>query len=232
VKKLKPDLAEHAQILARFKREAEILSRLDHPGIIQVLDTLEYGSDHYIVMPYVEGGDLRSLLKEGPIPFKKAVKLGAEIADALARVHQLDIVHRDIKPENVLLTADGVPRLTDFGVSYVHGATRLTETQTIVGTFQYMAPEVLQGSSPSKQSDIWSFGILLYEMLTGNQPFLRTTVSQIVLAILNEPIPDVRINCKVCTEAIANLIAKSLERDPAKRISSMDEAAGVLERVQ
>ncbi len=227
VKKLKPDLAQQAQYLSRFKREAEILSRLDHPRIVKVLDTLENDSDHYIVMEYVEGGDLRSLLKEGAIPFKKAVKLGAEIADALARVHQVDIIHRDIKPENVLLTADGAQQLTDFGVSYVAGATRLTETHGLIGTFQYMAPEVLQGSSPSKQSDIWSFGLLLYEMLTGIQPFLRTTVSQIIVAILNEPIPDIRIRCNECTEAIANLMTNMLEWDIAKRISSMDEIVSV-----
>lgn len=232
VKKLKPELSQQAHMLARFKREAEILNRLDHPGIIKVLDTVEVGTDHYIVMPYMDGGDLRTLLNKGALPVTKALKLGLEIANGLARVHELDIIHRDIKPENVLLDATGLPHLTDFGVSYMQGATRLTQSNGLVGTFQYMAPEVLQGNSPSKESDIWAFGLLLYEMLTGNQPFLRMTVSQIILAILSEPIPDIQLSCGDCSEAVEQLMIRILERDPDKRMSSMQEVAATLQQMQ
>jgi serine/threonine protein kinase len=232
LKRLKPEFASETRQLLRFRREAEILRSLNHPAILKIFDTLELGTGHYLIMEYAEGGDLRSHLKGGAMSFEKAVKIAAELADALAHVHDLGILHRDIKPANVIFTAEGAPRLADFGISFINDATRLTETNGLVGTLQYMAPETLQGSAPSKLADIWSFGTLLYEMLTGNQPFLRMTVSQIILAVLNEPIPEIGIACDECPEIIAHLITNMLERNPAQRINDMHEVAKILKGLQ
>jgi serine/threonine protein kinase len=229
IKQLKPDVAENAEHLARFMREIELLNKLNHPGIVKVLDTINLGASHYIVLEYLAEGDLRSRLKRGRLPVRDTIKIALELADALARTHHLNIIHRDIKPENVLLAADGSPRLTDFGIAHIDSADHLTQTGYILGTLRYSAPEVLNGDPISKQSDVWSLGIMLYEMLTGELPFEHVTLSKLLTAILEAPVPSLRCACDDCEDALVALVNDMLQRDLAKRTSSMREVASRLE---
>ena len=153
-------------------REGEALRRLNHPNIVKVLATVDEDNQHYIVMEYVSGGSLADLLLREPrLPVERVVSIGLELSDALSRAHHLHILHRDIKPANILLAEDGTPRLTDFGLARIGQLPRLTETRSILGTFYYLSPELLEGREVNERSDIWSFGVTLYEMLIGRLPF-------------------------------------------------------------
>jgi serine/threonine protein kinase len=231
IKQLKPEFAGNAEQLARFLREIDLLYQLDHPGIVKVLNTVKVGASHYVALEYIADGDLRSRLKRGRLPMRDAIKIALELADALARTHHLNVIHRDIKPENVLLAADGTPRLTDFGIAHVDSADHLTQTGFVLGTIRYAAPEVVNGDPASKQSDIWSLGILLYEMLTGSLPFEHATLSKLLIAILEAPVPSLRDACDDCVEPLVILVKEMLQRDPANRVGSMREVASRLEQI-
>jgi serine/threonine protein kinase len=231
IKQLRAEVAQNADTLQRFKREAEALLKANHPNIIKVLDTIETNDGYFLVLEYVEGGDLRGLLDVRRLPLVKTVKIALELADALARTHHLRIIHRDIKPENVLIAVDGTPRLADFGIAYMEISQRLTANDTVVGTIDYIAPEVLQGGSPSIQSDIWAFGILLYEMLTGQHPFNRPIMTQLLLAIISGNKPDLATACSDCPNELVELVNKMLERDLNHRLASMREIATRLEGI-
>jgi len=170
IKHLKPQFA-NADIIERFKREGEALRALNHPNIVKMLDALEADEQHYLVMEYVAGGDLKDYLQNGDISLEQMLRFSIDLADALTRAHKLDIIHRDLKPANVLIGDDGVLRLTDFGVAYLGNAERVTATDAIVGTIDYLPPETFTGEPFSRGGDIWAFGIMLFEMLTGNRPF-------------------------------------------------------------
>ena len=164
-------LSASHEILERFRREGEALHKLHHENIVSFVEMFPLGQQYAIVMEYVPGGSLHALVGRGPVPFDRAVRIALELSDALARAHHIGIIHRDVKPENVLLTADGNPQLTDFGVArLVSEITRLTETGTQVGTPFYMSPEAWEGSPLDGQADIWSLGVVFYEMLTGELP--------------------------------------------------------------
>ncbi len=143
-------------------------------------------------MEYVPGGSLRALLKhEVQLPLTRVLDIALELADALTRAHHLGIIHRDLKPANVLLAEDGTPRLTDFGIAYMSKRdTRLTQAGAFMGSPPYMSPEACQGQELDARSDIWSFGVLLYEMLAGRLPFDGENITAVLIAILNEPPPD------------------------------------------
>jgi serine/threonine protein kinase len=232
VKKLRPDLANNPQHLARFKREADVLHQLNHPGIANVLDSIEDGQNHYIVVEYIAGGDLRSRLKSKQLSVREAVAISLDLAEALSHAHDLNIIHRDIKPENVLLAGDGSPRLTDFGIAHVDSTTRLTETGFILGTLNYIAPEILNGAVASKQSDIWSLGVMLFEILTGEVPFKQEAISQLLEGILHGPIPRLSATGVEFPEPLAALVDGLLQRDPDKRVGTMREVASRLQQIQ
>ena len=154
--------------LERFRREGEALRKLNHPNIVKVLATFEENDQHYLIMEYVSGGSLADLLKRQPQqPIERVIAIGLELSDALSRAHHLDIIHRDIKPGNILLAADGTPRLTDFGLAHLGSYPALTTAGQLLGTFQYLSPEACQNQPLDARADIWSFGVVLFEMLTG-----------------------------------------------------------------
>src|SRR6476660_8218819 len=187
VKILARQLITNPDLIQRFKREAETLQKLDHPNIVKFLDTFEYEGQYVIVMEYVAGGSLHDLIKKGPISVENVRGITLEICDALVRSHHLNIIHRDIKPENVLLTEDGKPKLADFGVARLNEGTRMTRSGAQVGTPYYMSPEAWEGKTIDAQADIWSLGVMVFEMLAGQVPFGGDTGATVMKKVLTAP---------------------------------------------
>jgi serine/threonine protein kinase/DNA-binding SARP family transcriptional activator len=235
IKRLRPELVrQEPEFVARFVREGETLRRLNHPNIVCMLDTFEEAGQHHIVMEYVPGGSLRTLLDEQPrLPLARLLQIALELADALSRAHHLHIIHRDIKPENVLLAADGAPRLTDFGVARLEREdTRLTPTGSLLGSPAYMSPEALRGEELDARSDIWSYGALLYEMLAGRRPFEGEHMTAIIASVLADPLPDVTRFRLDVPAPLENLLRWMLAKERDKRPASMRQVAAALEAVQ
>lgn len=234
IKELREELvASMPELVERFRREGEMLVRLNHPNIVKILATVEEEQHHYIIMEYVGGGSLADLIqREHDIPIERVLTVGMELADALSRAHHLDILHRDIKPGNVLIAEDGTPRLTDFGLARLSGAEALTTSGSILGTFPYLSPEASTNQKLDQRSDIWSFGILLYEMLTGEVPFRGETPFEIIWSIKNQSLPDPRLLREGIPDALIELIKKMLMKDREARIPSARLVGGDLEMIQ
>jgi serine/threonine-protein kinase len=177
IKELRAEfISQDPELVTRFAREGDVLRRLNHPNIVKIHGAYEETDRHYIIMDYVGGGSLRDLIRtQSPLAIPHVIDMAIELSDALARVHRLDIIHRDIKPANVLLDIDGTPRLTDFGVAHVTDETRLTQTGYVFGTYAYVSREACYGTIIDARTDIWSFGVMLYDMLIGTIPFNETT---------------------------------------------------------
>ncbi len=233
VKQLKNDiLSSNPDMMERFRREVETLRRLDHPNVVKLLGTARQEENYYIIMEYVPGGSLRDLLaKYRRIGIPEALQIALDLSDALTRAHRLNIIHRDLKPDNVLLGADGIPRLTDFGVARIGDRTRLTQSGSMVGTGMYLSPESCKGEELDSRDDIWSFGILLFEMITGTVPFQGTSLAAIVTSILMEPLPDIARLAPDAPPALVNLIRRMLEKDRDKRIASARQVGALLEAI-
>jgi serine/threonine protein kinase len=197
IKVLRRELtADMPELIERFRREGEALRRLNHPNIVKMLAMAEEDGEHYLVMEYVDGGSLAGLLKRQPkLPLAQAVVITLELADALARAHHLEILHRDIKPGNILLAEDGTPRLTDFGLARMGNYPAITAAGSVLGTFQYLSPEAFYSRDLDPRADIWSLGVVLYEMLTGQVPFGGGSPSEILWAINNQPPRSSRMWC-------------------------------------
>ena len=176
IKVLRSELAHDSEFVTRFRREAQAVAQLNHPNILQVYDAGVANGVYYIAMGFVDGGSLKDLIEQGPLDPQYAASVGAQLADALNYAHKLGIVHRDVKPSNVLMTRDGRPMLTDFGIAKaLYESAALTRTGTSIGTPEYMAPEQIQGQPVDGRTDIYALGIVLYEMATGWAPFSAPT---------------------------------------------------------
>jgi serine/threonine protein kinase/tetratricopeptide (TPR) repeat protein len=221
---------ENPDIVDRFTREGEALSKLDHPNIVKLLGAVEENNRHYLIMEYVGGGSLRDLIDEqARLPLEAVLNIALDLADALTRAHRLNIIHRDIKPDNVLMAEDGTPRLTDFGVAHLGDRTRLTQTGAVIGTYAYLSPEACNGLDLDERADIWSFGVMLFEMLTGRVPFHESGTAAILTAILTKPAPDIMRLRPGIPEPLADLIARMLEKDREHRIGSVRVVGAELE---
>ena len=246
VKALDPGVvARDPGILERFTREGEALRQLDHPNIVRMVAAVEDGGRHYLVIEYVAGGSLQDLL-DAPRPDRSAhepqfalsglsiarvLEIALELADALTRAHHLGIIHRDLKPANVLLAEDGTPRLTDFGIARVSESPRLTEPGVLVGTPDFLSPEACNGQALDERTDIWAFGVLLFEMLAGETPFAGDTLSAKLAAILTQPLPDLAQLCPDAPEALVDLVYRMLEKDRQQRIPSVRLVGAELEAI-
>src|SRR5262245_5499463 len=219
--------------LARFQREAEAVASLCHPNIVQVYEVGDHGGRPYFTMELVEGGSLAQKLTTTPPPIRWAAELVASLADAVAVAHSTGIVHRDLKPANILLTADGTPKISDFGLARrLEGEDRLTWTGTAVGTPSYMAPEQASGTTGrvGPAADVYGLGAVLYELLTGRPPFRGGTALETCRQVLSdEPVSPSRLNPRVPRD-LESVCLKCLQKDPPRRYSKAAELAEDLRR--
>jgi serine/threonine protein kinase len=232
IKVLARDLTFDSEMLQRFRREGEALRQLRHPNIVGFVDTFQYGEQQIIVLEYVAGGTLHNLIRQGPLSLARARRIALGLCDALTRAHELDIIHRDIKPENILIAEDGTPKLTDFGVArLLSEGTRLTGTGTQMGTPFYMSPEAWQGQHVGAQADIWSLGVVLFEMLAGSVPFEGDTTVSVMNKVLTAPLPDIRSLQPGIPDSMVRIIQRMLSRDKAQRYQTMRQVAVDLEQI-
>lgn len=235
IKQLKPDvLVDNPQAIERFRREVEALRRLNHPNIVRLLGTAREGRAYYIIMEYVPGGSLETLLQQTPqLSVEQILHLALDLCDALTRAHRLNIIHRDLKPSNVLLMADGTPRLTDFGIARMSDMTRLTRPDSAMGTPLYMSPEACRGVNVDARADIWALGMMLHEMLAGRHPFAnsRETPATLFTAILMEPVPALHRLRPDLPPALSALIDRMLAKDPDQRIRSIRQVAAQIDMI-
>jgi Tol biopolymer transport system component len=244
IKVLSPHLAATPEARARFEREARTISQLNHPHICTLHDIGHQDGMDYLVMELLEGETLAHRLDKGPLPVPELLTLGAQIAEALDVAHRRGIVHRDLKPGNVMLTKAGV-KLMDFGLARVStivptaGAEAesptvsrpLTSEGTIVGTFQYMAPEQLEGREADVRSDIWALGCVLYEMATGKPSFEGTSQASLIAGIMEREPPAITVLQPLTPPALERIVKHCLEKDPDKRFQSARDLAFALESV-
>lgn len=231
IKVLPQDALEHDPgLLQRLKVEGEALRLLNHPNIVKILDVVEEDHEYSLVLEYIEGGTLADLLRaQGQLPFEKVLKIALGLADALTRAHQLKIIHRDIKPANILLTKDGIPHLTDFGLARMESSNNLTQTGTVIGSVSYLSPESIRKTPPSPRTDIWSFGVVLYEMVAGRSPFAADNIASILTSIVLDPVPDILQFRPHTPPALVGLINQMLDKNPEKRIQSARRVGAELE---
>jgi len=224
LKFLPPDLTRSAEARERFIHEAQAASALDHPNICTIYEIDETDEGQiYIVMGLYEGLTLREKIAERPLKLEDAIEITSQVARGLARAHESGIIHRDVKPANIFITNGGEVRILDFGLAKLHGQTKLTLTGTTLGTVSYMAPEQARGEEADHRADIWSLGVLMYEMLTGQQPFKGEHEQAIIYSILNEdpePITAVRTGIPLDLEWV---VQKALRKDPQQRYQHIDE---------
>jgi serine/threonine protein kinase len=223
VKILSATAARHADTITRFKREADTARRLDHPSIIRILDVGSSRGRHYIIMELVRGGSLRRLLERGAAPPARMLAVLAEVAAALAHAHAQGVVHRDVKPENVLLTRAGRAKVADFGLARTVDEPSLTTQGRILGTAIYLSPEQARGQRATAASDVYAFGVMLYEAITGDRPF--TADSQLGYlyqhAEVDPPRPVIRGRYPA---ALAGLALACLAKQPADRPAMVEVA--------
>jgi serine/threonine protein kinase/Tol biopolymer transport system component len=239
VKVLPKHLSSNAEVRARFEREAKTVSSLNHPHICTLFDVGREGQTDYLVMELVDGETLAARLAKGPLPTAEVLKIGAEIADALDRAHRAGVIHRDLKPGNVMLTKSGA-KLMDFGLARAAGlaespssgvsigaltqsptvAQPLTAEGTIVGTFQYMSPEQLEGKEADARSDLWAMGCVLYEMAAGKRAFDGKSQASLITSIMGSEPPPVSQVAPMAPPTLDRLVRACLAKDPADRIQS------------
>lgn len=229
VKLLRLDLRDDPNTKRRFHREAMAATQLNDPHIVGVYDV---GEDHglqYMVMQYVKGTDLKAYIKEHyPIPLPQVIDIMEQVLSAVATAHAHGIIHRDLKPQNILIDENKNIKITDFGIAVAVSQDSLTQTNTLMGSVHYLSPEQARGSIATKQSDIYSLGIILFELLTGKVPFEGETAVSIALKHFREEIPSVRKQNKQIPQALENVIIKATAKEPANRYDSVAEMAADL----
>ena len=220
---------------ARFIQEAKAAAAINHPNVCTIFDIQKHDGQQFIVMEYVEGQTLREIVgahRNVPLPIDDAINYASQIADALKAAHAKDIIHRDIKSENIMVTSTGQVKVMDFGLAKLRGSVKLTKTSTTAGTLSYSSPEQIQGKEADARSDIFSFGVVLYEMLTGRLPFKGDYESALIYSILDEePEPVQKFIPGVSSELI-HIINRILEKDPENRYQSMKDVLIDLKRVK
>lgn len=233
IKILNRAYASDPSFVERFKREAQAAAALDHPHVVPTYDWGATGDTYYIAMGYVAGENLKQVLQaRGPLPEAEALRIAADVADALEAAHQRGIVHRDIKPHNILLDEHGQVKVTDFGIAKSGGSAQLTETSVVLGTASYIAPEQANQQPVDGRSDIYSLGIVAYELLAGRAPFLGDSIVSVALLHLQEPPPPIRLFRPGISPAVEQVVLKALAKDPADRYQTAGEMRQALKQVR
>src|SRR2546425_9328159 len=231
LKAIRPEMASRPEILERFKREILLASQVTHKNVLRIHDFGEAGDVRFISMNYVEGLNLKALLeKEGPLPLDRGLALARQVGEALQAAHDAGIVHRDLKPQNVLVDEDGTAYIADFGISrsLAEGGT-MTETGAVLGTVDYMSPEQARGETPDHRGDIYSFGVMLYEMFTGALPFRASNALSVMMKRLHEDAPAMRQARPELPAWLSAVVARALRRRPEDRYQSARELLRDLE---
>ena len=224
VKVLRGDLANDEKFVRRFQREALSASSLSNPNIVEVYDVGEDNGEYYIVMEYVEGKHLKALLKKrGKLTVPEVIDIALQITNGLSVAHDSYIIHRDIKPQNILILENGLIKITDFGIAVAMNATQLTQTNSVMGSVHYLPPEQASGKGATLQSDIYSIGILMYELLTGKLPFRGDNAVEIALKHLKEPMPSIRDELPDIPQSVENIILRATAKNPKNRYSDARE---------
>ena len=218
IKVLRGDLANDEKFVRRFQREALSASSLSHPNIVAMYDVGEDDGLYYIVMEYVEGKTLKQLLKKrGSLTLSETIDIMLQLTDGMAHAHDSYIVHRDLKPQNIMIQDDGQIKITDFGIAMALNSTQLTQTNSVMGSVHYLPPEQAAGKGTTIKSDIYSMGIIFYELLTGELPFKGDSAVEIALKQMKEPLPDVHKLNNDIPQSIENIILKSTAKNPKNR---------------
>ena len=222
IKILKSDMADDDLALERFKREAGATTQLSHPNIVDVYDVGDDGNSHYIVMEYVKGYTLKQLIKKrGAISYKESVWMMKQLAGALMEAHRKGIIHRDVKSQNVLIKPDGTIKLSDFGIALANGSMQITSKDSVLGSVHYLAPELSKGRQASMQSDIYSLGIVFYELLTGDVPYKADTPVQVALMHVKNTIPSVRRYNPEIPQSVENIVIKATAKSLSNRYKNI-----------
>jgi serine/threonine protein kinase len=222
--------SEDDDYVERFRREARAAAQLSHPGIVTVIDRGEEDGRQFIVFEFVDGETLKDVVERGgPLPVRRAIELGLQIARALAFAHQQGLVHRDVKPQNVLLNGDGRAQVTDFGIARTLDAVGHTETGTVLGTSHYVAPEQARGERVDAQTDVYSFGVVLFELLAGEVPYGGDNFLTVAMKHVNEPVPSLLERRPDCPLRLAALVERCMAKQPAERPASMGDVVAELE---
>ena len=230
--RMSADSAELQESLARFRQEAKALGGLSHPNIITVYDLGHDGDIAYMSMELLEGVELRQLIADSRMPVPLAVDIGLQLADALAFAHERGVVHRDVKPANIMVVGANRAKLMDFGIARIRASDVKTQTGLLLGSPKYMSPEQILGRPVDHRSDLFSFGVVMYEMLAGSTPFSGADLTQLMYQIMNVvPTPPSRLNPAV-PEVLDLTVAKAMEKEPGKRYRNAAELAADLRLCQ
>jgi predicted Ser/Thr protein kinase len=225
LKILHPHHASDADFVERFRKEARSVAQLSHPNIVTVIDRGDDGGRQFIVFEYVEGENLKELVtREGPLPLRRALELALQVGRGLAFAHSNGLVHRDVKPQNVLMNGDDQAKVTDFGIARsIDVDVSVTQTGTVLGTSAYIAPEQASGGEITPQTDVYSLGVVLYELLTGEVPFPGESFVAVAMKHINEPPPSLVERRPETPPRLAAAVDRALAKEPGERFASMDE---------
>ena len=221
VKVLRGDLSTDDKFIRRFQREALSVSNLSHPNIVEVYDVGEEDGEYYIVMEYLSGKTLKQLLKKREtLTLTEVIDIMSQVTDGISHAHEAYIIHRDIKPQNIMIEDNGLIKVTDFGIAMALNATQLTQTNSVMGSVHYLPPEQASGKGSTIKSDIYSMGILMYELLTGNVPFKGDNAVEIALKHMKEKIPSIRKQNPAIPQSVENILLKATAKNPRNRYES------------
>ena len=227
IKVLRGDMSNDEKFVRRFQREALSASSLAHPNIVEMYDVGEDDGLYYIVMEYIEGKTLKQLLKKrGTLTLSEAIDIMLQLTEGMAHAHDSYIIHRDLKPQNIMIKDDGQIKITDFGIAMALNATQLTQTNSVMGSVHYLPPEQASGKGSTIKSDIYSMGIIFYELLSGSLPFRGDNAVEIALKHMRDPLPSLRESNPAIPQSIENIILKATAKNPKNRyddVRSMHE---------
>ncbi|WP_169083147.1 Stk1 family PASTA domain-containing Ser/Thr kinase [Paenibacillus sp. PL91] len=224
VKVLRQQFVHDEEFIRRFRREAQSAAALSHPNVVSIYDVGQEEDTHYIVMEYIEGHNLNEIIQErAPLQTDEAVRIAMQIADALDHAHQNHIIHRDIKPHNILIGKNGRVKVTDFGIARAVTSSTITQTGSVMGSVHYFSPEHAKGINTGEKSDLYSLGIVLYQMLTAQLPFLGESPISIALKHLQENFEEPRIVNPHIPQSVENVVLKAMRKNPSERYNSAHE---------